>query len=228
MTIFNFALKRTIGNKLDILMLFVLPVATVFISAETWLPIPLGFQLYGLIILFMSAKICKIMMIDRESKVTLRIQVAPISNFRYLGENLLAYTLIMTVINAVVVALGVIYYGSQLLEPLMLFILFTIFSFTSIGISIAWYALFQQAETAYSILGGLYTAIAMLGGIFWPYEIMPEFVQKVVKILPTYWFGKGLRQVVYKGYEGNFYLTLGILVMFGISFILLGSRKRFR
>lgn len=226
MTIFNFALKRSLGGKLDIFMLLLLPVVTVFISVETWLPIPFGFQLYGLLLLFMASKICKIMMIDRESRVVLRIQASPISHLRYLSENLLAYTLILTVINAVVVGLGVIYYGSGLLEPVKLFIIFNVFSVTSIGISIAWYALFHHTESAYSILSGLFMAMAMLGGMFWPYDIMPEVVQRVIQILPTYWYSVGLRQILLEGGGGNLYFTLGVLLLFGFAFILLGSRRR--
>lgn len=226
MTIFRFALKRTLSSKLDILFLFFLPVIMVFISAESWLHLPVGFQFYGMLIMFMSAKLCKLIMMDRESQVVLRIQVAPISHFRYLAENLLAYTLIMTAIAAVVVGLGAAYYGSDLREPLNLFLLFSVFSLTSIGISIAWYSLFRNSETAYSILGGFYMIIAMLGGLLWPHEIMPEWIQKFLQILPTYWLSVGLRQISYQQHEGNFYFTLSVLILFGIAFILLGSRRK--
>ena len=226
MTIFKYVFKRTLQGKLDILMLLVLPIISVFISTETWISIPLGFQLYGILLLILASKLCKTLMEDREKKVVLRISAAPITHLRYLGENLLAYTVILTAINGLVVALGVIRYGAEVIQPLEMFLLFTAFSSAAIGLSIAWYALFQSLETAYSILGGLYIALAMLGGMFWPIEIMPETVQRVAQILPTYWFAHGMRQIAFEGFNKDFIFTLGLLFLFSIAFTLLGSRRR--
>ncbi|MPW25454.1 ABC transporter permease [Alkalibaculum sp. M08DMB] len=226
MTIFNFVFKRTLKGKFDIFMLLLPPIITAFISVETWLPIPLGFQMYGVILMFLSSKLCKTMMEDREKKVILRISAAPITHLRYLMENLLAYTLILSSINIIVVGIGVLRYGSVTIPPLNMFLLFSVFSATSIGLSIAWYALFKHTETAYSILGGLYISMAMLGGMFWPIEIMPQIIRRIVQILPTYWFALGMRQVVYTGYDGNLFMTIGILLLFSVAFIMVGSRKR--
>lgn len=226
MTIFSFVFKRTLKGKIDILMLFLLPVMTVFISAETWMPIPLGFQLYGILVMIMSSKICRTMMIDREKKVVLRISAAPITHLRYLGENLLAYSMILSFVNFIVVGLGVFRYGVGIISPFKMLMLLSAFSAASIGLSIAWYALFQHAETAYSILGGIQIAIAMLGGMLWPFEIMPVFIQKSIRLLPTYWYALGMRQIAYKDYQGNLLLTIGILFLFSAVYILIGSRKR--
>lgn len=226
MTVFKFVIKRTLKEKTDVFFLLLIPIISVFISAETWLPIPLGFHLYGIILMIMSSKICKTMMVDREKKVVVRISAAPISHLRYLAENLMAYGFILSVINFLVIGLGVLRYGSDVFSPIKMLLLFSAFSICSIGFSISWYALFTHAETAYSILGGLQISLAMIGGMFWPVEIMPEIVQKIIRILPTYWYSLGLRQVVYQGYEGSFILTLGVLLLFGLFFILMGSRKR--
>lgn len=226
MTIFRYAMKRTIRGPLDALMLLALPIAIVFVSRETWLPIPMGLQFYGLLLLFLSSKICKIMMMDRENKVTLRISASPVTHLRYLAENLGAYTLIITVINGIVILTGMMYYGADLIEPGRMFILYSAFSIAAIGMAIAWFALFTHTESAYSVLGGLYTAIAMVGGMFWPYELMPDSVVRGIRILPTYWFSLGLRQISYEGYEGSFLITISTLVLFGVTFILIGSRKQ--
>lgn len=226
MTIFTFVFKRTFKKPLDVIMILILPILSVFLSTKSWISIPYGFLLYGLLIMFIASKLSRTMMEDREKRIIVRLAAAPISQFRYLIENLIAYTLILTVINAIVILLGVIIYGSVIIMPLKLFLLYTSFSIASIGLSISWYALFKQAEIAYSILGGIYVAIAMIGGMFWPHEIMPEFIQKFILILPTYWFSIGMRHVALSNYEGSFIMTLSILIFFGIAFVLIGSRKR--
>lgn len=225
MTVFRYALKRTIKNPLDVLMILVLPIAIVFISEETWIPIPMGLQYYALLLLFLSSKICKIMMIDRENRITLRIAASPISHFRYLFENLMAFVLILTFINIVVVVIGVLNYGVDAINPLRILSLYSAFSVAAIGMAIAWFAMFKHTETAYSILGGLYTAMAMMGGFFWPYEIMPDLIIRFVRILPTYWFSLGLRQISFIEYEGDFLVTIGVLLLFGLTFITIGSKK---
>src|SRR5690554_122202 len=226
MSIFTLVFKRTFKGKYDILMLLLLPVITVFISAETWIPVPLGFQLYGMLLMFMSAKICKTMMEDREKKVVLRISAAPITHLRYLGENLSAYTLILSLVNIIVVGLGVLRYGVDIVPPWQMFLLFSAFSAASIGLSMTWYTLFQHTETAYSVLGGFYVSLAMLGGMFWPFEIFPEIIRRIIQILPTYWFALGMRQLIHEGYDGNYFVTIGILLLFSVTFILMGSKKR--
>ena len=226
MIIFKYVFKRTIRGFWDVIMLICLPILTVFISTETWIPIPLGFQLYGILLLFLASKLCRIMMEDREKKVVLRIGVAPITHLRYLGENLLAYTLILTAVNGVVVVLGVFRYGAGVIQPLEMFLLFSAFSSAAIGLSIAWYSLFRNVETAYSVLGGLHIALAMIGGMLWPIEIMPEILQRIAQILPSYWFAQGMRQIASTGFSGEFLFTLGILFLFSIAFTLLGSRSR--
>lgn len=227
MTIFRYAMKRTVKTPVDALMLLALPMAMVFVTAETWLPFPLGLQFYGIMLLFISSKICKIMMTDRENKVTLRISASPVTHLRYLSENLVAYGLILTVINGIVVLTSSIYHDISWGSLAELFLLYSAFSIAAIGMAIAWYALFNNSETANSILGGLYISIAMIGGMFWPYELMPDPVVRVIRILPTYWYSLGLRQIIYPGYEGSLWISVGILLLFGITFILVGSRKQF-
>jgi|GEM_PF-3407680 len=195
MTIFRYAMKRTVKTPVDALMLLALPVAIVFVTRETWLPLPMGLQFYGMLLLFISSKICKIMMTDRESKVTLRISASPVTQLRYLSENLAAFGLILTVINGIVVLTASVYYDIALGILGRLFILYSAFSIAAIGLAIAWYALFSNSEAAYSVLGGLYAAMAMIGGMFWPYELMPDPVVRIIRILPTYWYSLGLRQI---------------------------------
>lgn len=226
MTIFSFAIKRTIRSKLDMFMLLLIPVILVFISEQAWMPFPLGLQIYGIMTLFLSSKVCRVMMLDRENKMLVRIQAAPVSHLRYQVENVCAYALIIFSINLVVTVLAFFYYDYSLMLIFQLFMLYNLFSYTAIGMSMAWYTFFKNSETAFSILGGLFIAIAMLGGLLWPYEIMPEAMHQVIQLLPTYWLMVGFRQLFIADYPGNVLETLFILLLFGLIFIIFGSRRR--
>ena len=114
MTIFRFALKRSFRNPFNILLLCVLPVGVVFLPVVPGSTLPLGFHLYGQVIMFAAFLMVRSTVEDRLSGVLTRIAVAPVSYFRYLWETLLAYGLLLVAQNAVVVGLGVVLYGESL------------------------------------------------------------------------------------------------------------------
>lgn len=226
MTIFNFVFKRFFRKKSNIILLAVLPVGAVFLPMGEWLPIPLGFQYYSVILLFMAARLGGIIMEDRTDKTLLRVSVAPITHFQYLWQNLLAYTLILTVVNLVFIILGMMVHGRDLPSPALLFILYTVFTMTALGFSLTWYTLFQNKEAAFSALGGFIVLMAMLGGVMWPVEVMPEYIQRAVMLLPTYWVAEGTKLISTGAKIEEIGLPIVVMLLLCVAFLLLGSRRR--
>ncbi|PYZ96707.1 multidrug ABC transporter permease [Alteribacter lacisalsi] len=226
MTVFFYALKRYFRKPSNIVFLFILPVAAVFLPEGEWLPIPLGYQYYGVLLLLISARLTSILLDDRANRIHLRMAAAPVTHFQYLFQNLLAYSLLLIVVTAVFVAAGVLYHGAGLPAPGLLFIVYTLCSITSIGFCLAWYSLFQNREAAFHILGGLIIIIAMLGGMMWPVEIMPEMLQRLVMLLPTYWMAEGVILAALDAPIRELILPLGMMGLFSTAFLLVGSRRR--
>lgn len=226
MTIFKFVFKRFFGKRVNILLLLALPFLSVFLPIGNWLPIPLGFQYYGILLLIIASKLCGIVMEDRANKTLLRLGVAPITHFQYLLENLLAYSLILTAVNLVFIITGIIVHGEALVSPLQLFFTYSIFSITAIGFSLAWYSLFRNKESAFSVLGGIIMLMTMLGGVMWPVEIMPEILQRLAMLLPTYWFAEAIITISFGGTFRDLLLPYMMMILFSIAFLLLGSRSR--
>ncbi|KHF39356.1 ABC transporter permease [Halalkalibacter okhensis] len=227
MTIFIFVFKRFFQKKSNFLFLMFFPVAAVFLPQGDWPPMPLGFHYYGILLMFIAARLGGIILEDRTNKTLLRLSVAPITHFQYLWQNLLAYSLILTVVNLVFVLLGVLVHGESLPSPILLFMIYTIYSMTALGFSLAWYSLFRNKEAAFSVLGGLIMVMAMLGGMMWPVEVMPESIQRVVMLLPTYWVAEGTLLVAYQAPLADLVTSLVIMFLFCIAFLLIGSRRRF-
>ena len=113
MTIFRFTLKRALRNPVNILLLAVLPAGIVFVPVVPGSTLPLGFHLYGQVIMFAAFLMVRSTVEDRLSGTLTRIAVAPVSYFRYLGETLLAYGLLLVLQNALFVGLGVARYGRK-------------------------------------------------------------------------------------------------------------------
>jgi len=85
-TIFRFALVRALRNPLNLLLIFVLPLGAAFLpSAEGW-TMPIGFQMYGAILLFASFLMLRSVVEDGASGVYERICAAPVTHLRYLGQ----------------------------------------------------------------------------------------------------------------------------------------------
>ncbi|WP_404430298.1 ABC transporter permease [Sutcliffiella horikoshii] len=226
MTVFTFVFKRFFRKKSNIIFLLALPIGAAFLPSGEWPNIPIGFQYYSIILLFLAARLGGIILEDREDKTLLRISVAPITHFQYLWQNLLAYSLILTLVNVVFVILGVLVHGNDLPEPILLFIIYTVFSMTAIGFSLAWYSLFRNKEVAFSILGGFIILMAMLGGVMWPVEIMPDYFQRAVMLLPTYWVAEGTILVSYGAPVEELGVPMVVMFLFCIAFLILGSRRR--
>ena len=65
----------------------------------------------------------------------------------------------------------------------------------------------------------------MLGGVFWPIQIMPVFIQRIAMLLPTYWYSEGIIRVAYGASIGDIALPLVMMFMFTIVFLIFGSRR---
>jgi ABC-2 type transport system permease protein len=226
MIVFRFALKRGMRNPAIAALLFLIPAGLVFIPVRPGSPLPIGFHIYGIILLFTAFLMIRTIVEDRESGVFLRIGAAPITHLRYLGETLISYTLVLLVQNAVLVGLGVLVHGRVLAAPLRMFAAYAVFSSTAIALCLAICSLFRLREAAYGACSGLIIVISMLGGAYFPVEMMPVSMQRISMVTPTYWLFHALRIIQEEGGGGRFALSLGIMLLFTAAFLIAGSRRR--
>ncbi|WP_040980374.1 ABC transporter permease [Oceanobacillus jeddahense] len=225
MTVFFFAIKRCFRNMMNILFLCILPVIVVLMPEEEWLPLPLGYQIYGVLLLFAAGRIVSIMMDDRAKGILTRVGISPITHLQYLWQNLLAYSLILIVQVGLVVVAGVLY-GHDLMQPFLLFVVYSVFAITAIGFSLAWFSLFRHKETAFAVLIGLIFLMAMAGGMLWPVEIMPELMQRFAMLLPTYWLAESITIVANQEGISELVIPFAMMMLFTIAFLIIGSRRR--
>jgi ABC-2 type transport system permease protein len=226
MIIFRFALRRGLGNPFFAALMFLLPAAVVFLPRAPGSTLPTGFHIYGILLLFTAFLMIRIIVEDRESGVFLRIGAAPITHFRYLLESLVAYAIVLLAQNALVVGLGVAVHGHGLVAPWRLFAAYAVFSSTAIAFCLAICELFRLREAAYGACSGLIIVISMLGGAYFPVEIMPASLQRVSMVTPTYWLFNALRIAQVGGGLPQFALSLGIMLLFTVAFLIAGSKRR--
>ena len=226
MTILRFALRRSFRGGFNILLLCVLPVGVVFIPPQEGTTLPLGIHFYGQVIMFAAFLMVRSLVDDRVSGVLTRIAVAPVSYFRYLWETLLAYGILLILQNALVVGLGLVLYGRSLGPPLLQLVAFASFSLTSIALCLAVFSLFGRREAAYGALSTIILVLSLVGGFYWPVEMMPEPLQKVALLTPPYWLVKALTVLRRGGPPTRFALSVVIMLLFTMALLVVGSRRR--
>jgi ABC-2 type transport system permease protein len=226
MIILRFALRRGLGNPLLAAALFLLPAAVVFLPRAPGSALPVGFHIYGIMLLFTAFLMIRMIVEDRENGVLQRIGAAPVTHFRYLLESLVAFAIVLLAQNALVVGLGVVVHRGSLTAPWRLFAAYAVFSSTAIAFCLAICELFRLREAAYGACSGLIIVISMLGGAYFPVEIMPASLQRVAMVTPTYWLFNALRIAEQGDHDPRFALSLGIMVLFTVAFLIAGSKRR--
>lgn len=226
MTIFRFALKRSVRSVANLILLAVFPVAVIFFPQTDPRLFPAGYQYYAVLLLFTASKLVHMIMEDRKNKMLTRIGVAPVTHFQYLTQNLLAFALLLMIQSAVVTGGGVFVHGSVLGNPLQLFLLFGFFSFTAICFSLAWCSLFRHPESSIAVMFSIIIIMAMLGGMLIPIEYLPEQLQRFAMFFPTYWMTVGMKMVAARALFSELAVPLIVLLMFSSLFLLIGSRRK--
>lgn len=226
MTIFNFALIRSVRSLPNLILLLGLPAAVVVLPVGGWHGLPLGYHFYGILLLFAASKLVHMIMEDRKNKILTRIGVAPVTHFKYLSQNLLAFALLLGGQSAVVTCSAWLLHADVFGSLIQLFSILSMFSVTAISFSLAWSSMFRQPESSTAVMLGIILIMAVLGGTLFPIQAMPASLQKIAMVSPTYWFHEGIMLAKNGGLFAEQLTPLGILLLFAIAFMLIGSRRK--
>lgn len=226
MTIFNFALIRSVRSLPNLILLLGLPTAVVVLPVGGWHGLPLGYHFYGILLLFAASKLVHMIMEDRKNKILTRIGVAPVTHFKYLSQNLLAFALLLVGQSAVITCSAWLLHADVFGSLIQLFSILSMFSVTAISFSLAWSSMFRQPESSTAVMLGIILIMAVLGGTLFPIQAMPASLQKIAMVSPTYWFHEGIMVAKNGGLFAEQLTPLGILLLFAIAFMLIGSRRK--
>ncbi len=226
MTIFLFAFIRSLRRKSTLVAMFVLPLAIVFIRTLWTLENGRGFLFYGMIIMFAAFSLVRSIMIDRMTGTVVRIFAAPVATFQYLFQNLLAFWLIIGVQTIVFVVIGSALYGWGIEMAVRLILSYNIFAVASLAFSLAWNSMFRSKVMSDAIFSIIISLMALLGGIFIPISMLPDFLRKIGMLFPTYWLSNSLLFIQDKEWNGQYWLSILIMFLFSAAFLLYGSKRR--
>ena len=122
----------------------------------------------------------------------------------------------LMVLGLAMLLFGVTIYGNILL--VLFIMLLTVFSFVGLGILITSFA--DKEETATMVMMTLMFPMMFMGGVFFPIEQMPGFMQTLAQILPLTYATSAMRKVMVLGAGiGDIPTEILFMSVFGIVFL---------
>ena len=152
----------------------------------------------------------------RERKIVRGLSITPISRVALLGSEILLRLLAGFVQAGIILAFGVGVFGVRLVGPIhevLALVLLGSAAFVSLGYLLICFA--RSMESGSGIAQVVQLPMMFLAGVFFPVELMPEFMQPVVRVIPLKFLADALREVM-TGVPAEFSLTMnaGFLSLF--------------
>ena len=177
--------------------------------------------------LFMSTMATSLIVKDKVSKVYYRIIAGPIKISVYMVYSILSFFVIaciqvVLVFSFIRYMLGYDFSGNFGYVVL----LGIIFALVCVAFGVAISSLSKDEKQAGVVMSLVISPMCMLGGCWWPREVMPEFLNKIANFVPTTWIMSAFGDLLSgKGIESTYD---SILVLFGflILFSLLAIWRR--
>jgi len=151
---------------------------------------------------------------DRANRTMARMYTAPVRAWQialgnFLGSLLLGFLQLASILTVVRYVLGFdfgIPFGAQLL-------VMSCFLLSAVGIASAVASLARSAAQLGQINNLVVVPTSMLGGCFWPVNLMPDFMRKLSNFMPQRWAIKALEELSAGASIGDVGLHLMILLL---------------
>jgi ABC-2 type transport system permease protein len=164
---------------------------------------------------------------QREKLILKRLSATPLPRWTLVGSNVIVRLLIGAAQTVIILAIGIALLGVEIDgNPLLIggFVALGALTFTSIGYVIASFA--RTEEAANGITSIVQFPLMFLSGIFFPLEVMPEWLRGVATFMPLTYLGDALRQTMVGGTPFA-PLEVDALVLAGWLVVTLGISARF-
>ena len=182
----------------------------------------LGF--YGFVSIFTAYFIIKTLTDDKRGGMPDRLGVIPHSPRKVLIQSTLA-GFILTEVTALLLLLVMRWQLGFIPNAIHLFLILSIYNLFCVGLVQTLVSVLRDLGAASVVMTMISTVSAMLGGLFWPLDFVPEFMTKLAWFSPGYWLARGLSEIRTISFEG-FGMPILFLAGFTAVVFLLGGRSR--
>ncbi len=137
---------------------------------------------------------------QREKLILKRLNATPLPRWTLVGSNILTRLLIAAVQTVLIIGIGSAVLGVQIAGNWALIVIVVALgavTFVSIGYVIASFA--RTEEAANGMTSVVQFPLMFLSGIFFPIELMPQWLRGVATFMPLTYLGDAMRQVMVNG-----------------------------
>lgn len=170
----------------------------------------LGF--YGYVSIFTAYFIIKTLLDDKRHGMPDRLGVLPATRRMVLFQGTCA-AFLATELTAALMLTVIGWQLGTIPHVLHMFLLLSLYNLFSVGMVLAITSVAKDLGAASVAMTMIATTFSMLGGLFWPLEFVPEFMQRIAWFSPGYWLSRGLANIQEITFEG-----FGMPVLFLLGF----------
>ncbi|MCL2697128.1 MAG: ABC transporter permease [Oscillospiraceae bacterium] len=191
---------------------------------DKWRTLAQWISMFGFISIFTAYFVIKTLLDDKLRGMPDRVGVLPLLSRNYLLQGTFAAFLATEMTVILILAVLWLVLGT-IPNVLLMFVLLSLFNLFSVSLILSITSIAKSLAAASVTMTMIATLSGMLGGLFWPLEMVPEFMQKVAWFTPGYWFGQGLQNIREPNFE-NFAVPLLFLFGFTVVTLLIGGLKK--
>lgn len=183
--------------------------------------IPIGVEASspGFAVMFVMMGVCfagVAMVQERHNKTLARLLTTPTEKFFIISGKMLGFFLVGFIQFMILILFGQLVlkvnWGNLPLGVLLLVVSYVL-SVTGLGTLLSVVVRTSAQAGAFAVLISMVTS--MLGGAWWPIEIVPKFMQNIARFTPQYWAINGFNKIITRGFGiteilPNFYVLLAI------------------
>lgn len=162
---------------------------------------------------------------ERQHYILKRLGATPLSRAALIFGKIVAISLIVTGAVVVLVSLGLAFYGVTIKGgplDIAIIVLVGVLVFATIGLMVGGMV---KAEAAPAILNAVYFPFLFLGGALLPLNQMPDWLQQIATLLPSYHFTNALVEVMILGHSiFDVWPNLLAMAAWGVGAILVAAR----
>ena len=194
------------------------------LPANTWEQTTTWFGFYGFVSIFTAYFIIKTLTEDKRKGMPDRLGILPQTPRTIMIQGTLAAFLV-TEATAALLMLTLRLQIGAIQNAAYLFALLSLYNLFTVGMVLAIVSILSDLGAASVVMTMLSTVFAMLGGLFWPLDLVPDFMKKLAWFSPGFWFSRGLMNIQEINFDG-FGMPMLFLAGFTIVVLLLGGWKR--
>lgn len=151
---------------------------------------------------------------DQKIGMVARIASTALSAYLYLLGKWMPYMYIVFIQIVILLLFGKLVYNIPLEQPVYLFVLSVLLTFMVTGLGLALAVIVKTSNMGIALTQVVALGGAVLGGLWMPVDMMPEFLQTISRFLPQYW--------AHQAFQDAMAGTLGMMDFVQSSCILFG------